>query len=81
MLKGMRPLILIFDVKTIFRKICKTWNSITRNILLSVKVDNLMLFNITFDKLHYKVLVECFWCEYNYKIIIFQKTIERHRLG
>ena len=43
MLRGIRPFILNLDKKSILGKVCKTWDSIARNNLLSCKIDNSLL--------------------------------------
>ena len=43
MLRGIRPFILNLDEKSTLEKVCKTWDSVARNNLLSCKVNNPLL--------------------------------------
>ena len=75
MLRVIRPFILNLDDKATLGKVCKTWNSIARNNLLSCKVDNPLLLDITSSKLHFEVLMESFRRGHDYEIPSVQKNI------
>ena len=81
MLKGLRPFIFILDNKTTLGKVCKTWDSIAKNNLISLIVDNPLLLDTTSSKLHHEVLVEIFRCGHDYEITRIQKTLKKCELG
>ena len=56
------------------RKVCKTWDSIARNNLFSVKINGRMFIDTTSSKLHHEVLIESFRHGYDYKITSAQKN-------
>ena len=74
LLKGLRPFIQIVDDKTTLGKVCKSWDSIARNNLLSVKVDNPLLLDTILSKLHHEVLAKSFRRGHDYEITSVQKN-------
>ena len=74
MLRGIRPFILNLDKKSILGKVCNTWNSVARNNLLSSKVDNPLLQDITSSMLYFDVFVESFRRRHDYEITSVQKN-------
>ena len=76
MLKGLRPFILTLDNTQILGKICKCYDSIARNTLLSTKIENPKLHLITSVELHKEVLIESFRRGYDYEIASVQKVKE-----
>ncbi len=76
MLKGLRPFILTLDNTQILGKICKCYDSIARNTLLSTKIENPKLLSISASELHKDVLVESFRRGYDYEISSVQKVKE-----
>ena len=74
MLKGIRPFILNLDDKSTLEKVCKIWDFIARNILLSCKVDNPLLLDTTSSKLYFEVLAENFRRGYDYEVTNVQKN-------
>ena len=66
--------ILNVDDKSTLGKVCKTWDSIARNNLLSYKVDKPLLLHITSSMLHFEVLMESFKRGHDYEITSVQKN-------
>ena len=76
MLKGLRPFILVIDQINTLGKVCKCYDSIARNTLLSTKIENPKLLSISASELHKDVLVESFRRGYDYEISSVQKVKE-----
>ena len=76
MLKGLRPFILTIDKTPTLGKICKCYDAIARNTLLSTKIENPKLHLISSSELHRDVLVESFRRGYDYEIASVQKVKE-----
>ena len=76
MLKGLRPFILTLDKTQTLGKICKCYDSIARNTLLSTKIENPKLHLISASELQRDVLIESFRREYDYEIASVQKVKE-----
>ena len=76
LLKGLRLLIITIDLAPTLGKVCKCYDSIARNTLLSTKIENPKLHLISATELHRDVLVESFRRGYNYEIASVQKVKE-----
>ena len=76
MLKGLRPFILTLDKIPTLGKICKCYDSIARNTLLSTKIENPKLHLISANELQRDVLIESFRRGYDYEIASVQKVKE-----
>ena len=76
MLKGLRPFILSLDKTQTLGKICKCYDSIARNTLLSTKIENPKLHLISSSELQRDVLIESFRRGYDYEIASVQKVKE-----
>ena len=76
MLKGLRPFILTIDKTQTLGKICKCYDSIARNTLLSTKIENPNLHLISSSELQRDVLIESFRRGYDYEIASVQKVKE-----
>ena len=76
MLKGLRPFILTIDQTQTLGKICKCYDSIARNTLLSSKIENPKLHLISPSELQKDVLIESFRRGYDYEIASVQKVKE-----
>ena len=76
MLKGLRPFILTLDKIQTLGKVCKCYDSIARNTLLSTKIENLKLHLISSSELQKDVLIESFRRGYDYEIASVQKVKE-----
>ena len=76
MLKGLRPFILPIDLSPTLGKVCKCYDAIARNTLLSTKIENPKLQSISSIELHRDVLVESFRRGYDYEIASVQKVKE-----
>jgi hypothetical protein len=76
MLKGLRPFILPIDKTQTIGKVCKCYDSIARNTLLSAKIENPKLHLISSSELHRDVLIESFRRGYDYEIASVQKVRE-----
>ena len=72
MLKGLRPFILTIDKTQTLGKICKCYDSIARNTLLSTKIENPKLHLISSSELQRDVLIESFRRGYDYEIASVQ---------
>ena len=75
-LKGVRPFILTIDNTQILGKVCKCYDAIARNTLLSAKIENPKLHLISSSELQKDVLTESFRRGYDYKIASVQKVTE-----
>jgi len=76
MLKGSRPFILTLDKTLTLGKICKCYDSVARNTLLSTKIDNPKLHLVSSSELQRDVLIESFRRGYDYEIASVQKVKE-----
>ena len=76
MLKGLRPFILTIDKSQTIGKVCKCYDSIARNTLLSTKLENPKLHLISSSELQRDVLIESFRRGYDYEIASVQKVRE-----
>ena len=76
MLKGQRPFILTIDQTKTLGKVCKCYDSIARNTLLSTKIEIPKLHSISSSELHKEVLIESFRRGYDYEIASVQKVKE-----
>ena len=76
MLKGLRPFILTLDKIQTLGKVCKCYDSIARNTLLSTKIENPKLHLISASELQRDVLLESFRRGYDYEIASVQKVKE-----
>ena len=76
MSKGLRPFILTIDKTPTLGKICKCYDAIARNTLLSTKVENPKLHLISSSELQRDVLAESFRRGYDYEIANVQKVKE-----
>ena len=76
MLKGIRPFILTIDQTHTLGKVCKCYDAIARNTLLSTKIENPKLQSISSSELHKDVLIESFRRCYDYEIASVQKVKE-----
>ena len=76
MLKGLRPFILSLDNVQTLGKVCKCYDSIARNTLLSTKIENPKLYLISSSELQRDVLFESFRRGYDYEIASVQKVKE-----
>ena len=76
MLKGLRPFILVIDKTNTLGKVCKCYDSIARNTLLSTKIENPKLHLISSSELQRDVLIESFRRGYDYEIASVQKVKE-----
>ena len=76
MLKGLRPFILKIDRMQTLGKVCKCYDSIPRNTLLSTKIENPKLHLVTSSELQRDVLIESFRRGYDYEIASIQKVKE-----
>ena len=76
MLKGIRPFILKIDNTNTLGKVCKCYDSVARNTLLSTKIENPKLHLISSSELHRDVLIESFRRGYDYEIASVQKVKE-----
>ena len=76
MLKGLRPFILAIDQTHTLGKVCKCYDSIARNTLLSTKIENPKLLSISSSELQRDVLLESFRRGYDYEIASVQKVKE-----
>ena len=76
MLKGLRPFILTLDKTQTLGKICKCYDAIARNTLLSTKIENPKLHLISSSELQRDVLIESFRRGYDYEIASVQKVKE-----
>ena len=76
MLKGLRPFILTLDQIPTLGKVCKCYDAIARNTLLSTKIENPKLHSISASELHRDVLIESFRRGYDYEIASVQKVTE-----
>ena len=76
LLKGLRLFILTIDTIPTLGKVCKCYDSIARNTLLSTKIENPKLHLITACELQRDVLVESFRRGYDYEIASVQKVKE-----
>ena len=76
MLKGTRPFILSIDNVNTLGKMCKCYDSVARNTLLSTKIENPKLHLISASELHRDVLIESFRRGYDYEIASVQKVRE-----
>ena len=76
MLKGLRPFILTLDKIQTLGKVCKCYDSIARNTLLSTKIENPKLHLISSSELQKDVLIESFRRGYDYEIASVQKVKE-----
>ena len=76
MLKGLRPFILTIDQTSTLGQVCKCYDAIARNTLLSTKIENPKLHLISSSELHRDVLVESFRRGYDYEIASVRKVKE-----
>ena len=76
MLKGIRPFILTLEKTPTLGKVCKCYDSIARNTLLSTKIENPKLHLISASELQRDVLTESFRRGYDYEIASVQKVKE-----
>ena len=76
MLKGLRPFILALDQTPTLGKVCKCYDTIARNTLLSTKIENPKLHLISSSELQRDVLIESFRRGYDYEIASVQKVKE-----
>ena len=76
MLKGIRPFILTIDKTQTLGKVCKCYDAIARNTLLSTKIENPKLHLITASELQKDILTESFRRGYDYEIASVQKVKE-----
>jgi hypothetical protein len=60
LLSGVRPFILTLDKEMTVEKVCKSYNTIAKNNLLSVKISSPSLENITSHGLFKEILEESF---------------------
>ena len=60
LLNGTRPFILNLDSNMIVGKVCKSYNTIAKNNMLSMKINSLSLMNITEHALLKEVITESF---------------------
>ena len=75
MLNGTRPFILTLDEVMTVGKICKSFNTIARNNLLSVKISSPSLANVTWPSLFKKILEESFKRCQELEITCVQKNV------
>ena len=76
MLKRLRPFFLTLDNIHTLGKVCKCYDSIARNTLLSTKIENPKLYLVTSSELQRDVLIESFRRGYDYEIASVQKVKE-----
>ena len=76
MLKGVRPFFLTIDNIQTLGKVCKCYDAIARNTLLSTKIENPKLHLISSSELQRDVLIESFRRGYDYEIASVQKAKE-----
>ena len=76
MLKGICPFILTLEKTPTLGKVCKCYDSIARNTLLSTKIENPKLHLISASELQRDVLIESFRRGYDYEIASVQKVKE-----
>jgi hypothetical protein len=75
MLSGVRPFILKLDNDTpTLGKVCKGYNAVARNNLLSVKIASPSLANVEGHELHLEVLIDGFKRKHDYEITNVQKN-------
>ena len=75
LLNGTRPFILIIDEVMTIGKVCKSYNTIAKNNLLSVKISNPSLGNVTGHGLYKEVIEESFKRRQELEITGVQKNI------
>ena len=76
MLKGLRPFVLTLDKTPTLGKVCKCYDAIARNTLLSTKIENPKLHLVSSSELQRDVLIESFRRGYDYEIASVQKVKE-----
>ena len=75
LLSGVRPFILKLDNDTpTLGKVCKGYNAVARNNLLSVKIASPSLANVEGHELHLEVLIDGFKRKHDYEITNVQKN-------
>ena len=76
MFKGLHPFIMTIDKTLTLGKVCKSYDAIARNTLLSTKIENPKLHLISASELQKDVLIESFRRGYDYEIASVQKVKE-----
>ena len=76
MLKGLHPFIMTLDNTPTLGKVCKCYDAIARNTLLSTKIENPKLHLLSASELQRDVLLESFRRGYDYEIASVQKVKE-----
>ena len=76
LLSGIRPFILTLDEKLTVGKVCKSYNTVARNNLLSVKISSPSLAEVSGHGLFREVLEESFKRKQELEIIGVQKNIK-----
>ena len=74
LLNGNRLFILALDSKMVVGKVCKSYNTIAKNNMLSVKINSLSLLNVTRHGLLKEVVIESFKRGHELKITGVQKN-------